>query len=288
MKIIIDSHGLGYTSINLALSHGGKATGLVFGFLSRIREFAEKLGSNQFIFCWDSKQSYREEIDPEYKKRDLPEDMKEVFAQAREQLVLLRDEILPTLGFQNIFFQPGYEADDLIATLVARFPDCYTIVTGDDDLLQLLREGRGTYTRIYNLPQKKIITAADFTSLYGIKPFDWIKVKAMGGCTSDNVKGIRGVGKDSAIKYLNGCLKQKHILEKIESDEGQEQMRFAWDLVALPFNGDRDIKMPEELAEDKFYSLNFMDVFRKYGCASFTNEEGFGKWRKTFSLISGR
>jgi DNA polymerase-1 len=296
MRIIIDSNGLAYRSLFSMgdLKHNQNKTGVIFGFLSEVRNLAEKFSCNQFIFCWDSKNSYRKLICPEYKENrsHLLSSEKEILEIAYKQFNLLRDEILPNMGFRNIFIQSGYEADDLIAWIVYRLPDNYLIATGDDDLLQLLKDHPKYPIEIYNLRVKKIITEEDFTKKYGIKPIDWSIVKSIGGCSSDNIKGISGVGQESAIKYLNNNLKDGAIKKKIESIEGKKITQDCMELVHLPFVGDREISIIKDREEfykdDIFYSLNFMDTFKKYGCFSFVTEDGLNRWRKSFNLISGR
>jgi len=49
---------------------------------------------------------------------------------------------LPQMGFRNVYHQTGYEADDLIAWCVARFPDEYIIVSKDNDLFILNKFGQ--------------------------------------------------------------------------------------------------------------------------------------------------
>ena len=296
MRIIIDSNGLAYRSLFSMgdLSYQNSKTGVIYGFLSEVRNLSEKFGTNQFIFCWDSRHSYRKEIDPEYKSNrgDLSEIQRKVVEDAHIQFDLLRNEILPMMGFKNVFIQPGYESDDLIAWLIFRLPDHYIIVTGDDDLLQLLTESKNCPVRIYNLSKKIVIEEKDFVSKYGIKPSQWSMVKAMGGCTSDCVRGIPGVGKESAIKYLNGVLKEGSIKNKIESDVGKIITQECLQLVHLPLLGDRDIDIVKDRNEfykpEEFYSMNFMDAFKKYGYSSFSSGDGFKKWEKAFNLISGR
>lgn len=295
-RIIIDSNGLAYRSLFGfgELSHNQNKTGVIFGFLSEILKLAEKFQTNQFIFCWDSRHSYRKEIEPEYKgnRGDMSELQRATIEDAHIQFDLLRNEILPAMGFKNIFLQSGYEADDLIAWIVYRCPDNYIIATSDDDLLQLLTNSLKCPVKIYNLAKKVIFTEDDFTKKYGIKPSDWSKVKAIGGCTSDNVRGIPGVGPESAIKYINGALKEGQIKQKIESEIGKIQTEHCMRLTHLPFNGDRGINIikdrDEFYKEEKFYSFNFKDQFIEYGCRSFANEEGMNKWRKAFNLIAGR
>jgi 5'-3' exonuclease len=188
--------------------------------------------------------------------------------------------------------QSGYESDDLIAWIVCQVPDEYVIVTGDDDLLQLLHSETNCPVCIYNLSKKKVVTEADFVAKYNIQPRSWPMVKAMGGCTTDNVRGIPGVGTESAIKYINSVLKDGAIKNKIESSLGKELTKDCMKLVLLPFNGDRPIDIISDhdtfRQREKFYSLNFMDVFKRYGFNSFLSEQSFSRWRKAFQLIPGR
>jgi len=166
-----------------------------------------------------------------------------------------------------------------------RLPGEYMIVSGDEDLYQLLLDTRFYSISIYDIKKEKIFTATDFKEKYGLDPIQWAKVKGMGGCTSDKVSGIPGVGPESAIKYLNGVLKDGKIKKKIESPEGQKSFRDSFYLVSLPFPGDRPIKI--ELTEDeKLCSLDFRDAFQKYGCGSFIKD--LESWKKCFRLIPGR
>lgn len=296
MKIIIDSNGLAYRALYSmgGLSYGTRQTGVIYGFLKEILQLAERFNTNQFVFCWDSRQSYRKLIDPSYKsgRENIPEDQRQMLTQAYIQFDALRDEILPSMGFQRIYMQSGYESDDLIAWLIYRRPDEYMIVTGDDDLLQLLGKHNSGEITIYNISQKNIVKEQDFINKYGLKPSDWSRVKAIGGCTSDNVKGIPGVGPGSAIKYINNVLKDGGIKKKIDSEEGKKITQDCMRLVHLPFNGDRDINIAQDANEyykdDQFSSLNFISTFRNYGCGSFTSSDGFNRWRKAFNLISGK
>lgn len=297
MRIIVDSNGLAYRALYSmgGLSHQNSSTGVIFGFLSELRNLAEKFNTNQFVFCWDSLQNYRKLVDPEYKNRaqDMSPEDRHAIRQAHEQFNTLREEILPTMGFRNIFMQTGYESDDIMAWLTYRLPDHYIVATGDDDMLQILNAGDNMQSvKIYNLSKKKIITEEDFTKMYGIKPIQWSAVKAIGGCVSDNVKGIPGVGPESAIKYLNDVLKDGAIKNKITSEVGKIIAANCLELVHLPFMGDREISVVEDrdlyYKEECFYSLNFIDVFKKYGCNSFITQEGLERWRKIFKLSAGR
>jgi 5'-3' exonuclease len=290
MKLIIDCCGIGYKIAYgmPALSFNGSNTHIIFGFLRQILVLAEKFNSNQFIFCWDSRQSYRKMFYPGYKNRPGDPSKADLIADAHRQFNILRDDILPTMGFRNVFMNTGYEADDLIAWICMRQPDDYLIVSGDEDMLQLLEDGRGRYeVKIYDFKKERIITKADFVGKYGFEPMKWADVKGLAGCSSDTVPGIAGVGEETAVKYINDCLKDGKIKEKIDSPEGKNAYQMSFHLVALPYPGDRPINVPE-IAEDKLYSLDFMDAFRQYGCGSFATGSTFQQWKDAFKLVAGR
>lgn len=286
-RLVIDCHGLAYKSVYSMseLSFKKYPTGVIYGFLEQIRLLAEKFETNQFVFCWDSRHSYRKLDEPSYKNRPIDKDKLHIIKKAREQFDLMYKEVLPKMGFKNNYRQAGYEADDLIAWIVARFPDYHLIVSKDGDMLQLLTNYYHSSVSIYNF--KKIITADDFQKKYGFEPYKWSFVKGLAGCSSDTVKGIPGIGEATAIKFINKVLKDGRAKAKIKSEEGRQIFRDTLPLVSLPYNGDVDINI-KPVEEDVLYSLDFMDVFTEFGFNSFLNDENFSKWKKAFQLQKGR
>lgn len=265
------------------LSSGKNKTNVIYGFLKKMLSLAGTYQTNEFIFCWDSRQSYRKMDFPDmnYKNRPLDPTKENLIKSAREQFVLLRNDILPAMGFTNVFMQSGYEADDLMAFISINIPDEYIIVTGDQDMYQILC---GDRVKIHDIRTDKIFSEVDFISNYGILPSQWAEVKAIGGCGSDTVSGIVGVGEGSAIKWLLKTLKEGKIKDKIESKDNKELVDNCRRLVTIPYKGDREINI--KIKSDALYSLNFMDAFNKYNCGSFIKD--FDNWRKAFDLMPGR
>ena len=287
LKLIIDCQGLAYRSVYAMseFSFNENPTGVIYGFLEQIRILAEKFDTNQFVFCWDSRNSYRKLDYQGYKNRPVDQSKINIIRKAYKQFEIMYKEVLPEMGFKNNFRQSGYEADDLIAWVAARFPNDYIIVSKDEDLLQLLSKNRFTSVSIYNL--KNIITVDDFKKKYGLEPYQWAFVKGYAGCTSDTVQGIPGIGQDTAIKHLNGVLKDGKAKSKIESEEGKRIFQYTFPVVSLPYNGDIPIAI-KSIEDDELYSLNFMDVFTQLGFNSFLTDDNFNKWRKAFQLKKGR
>jgi 5'-3' exonuclease len=286
MKLIIDSSALCYRSFFTIkdLSYEQRKVGVIFGFIKQIFSLAQKFNTSEFIFCFDSKQSYRSLVYPSYKsnrKKDMTEQERSEMEQAYGQFDEIRETLLPLMGFKNIFRQNGYEADDLVAWCVARFPDDYIIVSQDNDLLQLIQSTRFVSIKWYNF--KAITDEAEFTkNWFGLKPKHWALVKAIAGCSGDGVVGIAGVGEITAAKYIAGLLKGKS-LEKIESDEGKELAEMNYQLVSLPFNGVKPINILE-LKEDEISLSAFKCILGQYGFRSLLKDEEIEKWKKSFRL----
>jgi 5'-3' exonuclease len=123
------------------------------------------------------------------------------------------------------------EADDLIGSMVENWDGKaeITIVTGDKDLLQLLRPGvRIAFMKKgYNVYD--IYTYERFVEEYGISPKQFIEVKAFTGDTSDGYPGVKGIGPKTALKLIKeygsvaGVIEALHELtpamrKKIEED----------------------------------------------------------------------
>jgi len=274
--IIFDSNYVAYVSkfsLSQGLSYRGTNTEIIFGFLKQVLTLAEQFKDSDIVFCWDSKESLRKKIYPEYKanrKENLTEEQKEENQIAYAQFNILRKTILPELGFSNNFMEEGYESDDLIASLVLARTDKPIVISSDKDLYQLL-----DHCNIYNITKREIYNKELFTREYGIRPFRWITVKSIAGCNTDNVKGVEKVGEKTAIKYLKGEMKPS---AKTYDSIINFDISINKKLIELPFTGCPNINeriFPNDLKRKKFIS-----IFDKFGLQSFINN--IDKWEKIF------
>lgn len=284
-KIIFDCHYVTYRGaygMN-ELSYNEQQTHVVFDFVRQILKMAEKFETNQFIFCFDSKNLYREIVYPNYKHKrktveKTPEElvtMKEIYRQRD----ILRLDMLPYMGFRNIFRQNGYESDDLMAEIVAKNPDDeFIVVAKDKDLYQFLE---GDRVKLFDF--KKFYTQDDFEKEYlGLKPEQWKYVKAIAGCKSDEVEGIERIGDKYATKYLLGMLKPGKILDKITCENGLKIAERNLPLVELPYkNGRKSIKV--DLVSDEIDIDMFGSIFGQYGFRYFLRDDVWCKWVDLFS-----
>lgn len=259
------------------LSYDEMRTEVIFSFMNQLYTLAKTFDTNQFVFAWDSRESKRRKIYPGYKKRGKEKTQEDI---EFDELTLpqfdkIRCEVLPCLGFNNQFLKEGYEADDIIAALVMKYKDKFTIVSRDNDLYQLL-----FYADMYDPQTKRTMTKKTFYQQFGVLPSKWAMVKAIGGCTSDKVKGVDRVGETTAIKYLRGQLKEgAKTLTAIE--ESQKLIESNLKLVKLPFAG---MNGNFALSEDTLSVRKFTETFTKLGFRTFLSDREFQGWETLFQL----
>ena len=237
--IVLDCNYICYVNkfaLSQGLTYRGNPTEIIFGFLRHINELSRQFQSNKFIFCWDSHKSIRKEIYPKYKiSRSLNKSEEDIVNDkiAYVQFNELKNYVLPKMGFENIFYKDQYESDDIIASIVKNNKikgKRYVVVSNDSDLYQLLDD-----CKMYNISKKCLITKEIFIREYNIEPKRWHLVKAIAGCSTDNVDGVVGVGEKSSIKYLNGELKTGKKARDIEN--ANDIFHRNLKLVTLPFDG---------------------------------------------------
>lgn len=282
---MIDCHNLcwiAYHGIG-ELDYHGLRTGVAFAFMRDVFKYANQFNTHKLLFCWDSSKSYRKKIYPQYKEnRSVEEDPQELAQRkaAMSQFKMVRREILPDLGFKNIYRRSGYEADDLIAKLVAEHnKQQFVIISSDNDLFQCL----DYHVDIWSPKKKTLYTRRQFEKDFdGLHPWWWIKIKAYAGCSTDNIKGIEGVGEKKAYQYCHGQLPEGKIKKRIESKESEKIFKRNLRLVALPFKGPKSFELP--IRKEDFNLDNFVDTFDRLGFFSFLKKEELDKWKKRFKL----
>ncbi len=196
-------------------TRAGEPTGAVRGFTSTMLYIFNTLNPTHAAFAFDVDDAtvFRREIDPNYKAhRDpMPEDLPSQIQRCRE---IARAFSVP------VYEQPGFEADDVIGTLADQAVEAgfdTWICTLDSDLLQLVNQDISVY--LYN-PFKSEYTAYDSPDAvrgrYEVDPIQIIDFKALVGDKSDNIPGVKGVGKVGAVKLLNAFGTVEQIYEHID------------------------------------------------------------------------
>lgn len=242
LHLILDVNFLAWRSFYAmgGLGYDGNVTGTLYGVFKELQNLKELFDTEHIIFCFDSKQSKRREIYPAYKAsrqakyETMPRTELRAYAAFRDQVHRLEHTYLPRIGYRNIVVADGYEADDMIAAACGALPrqDIGMVVGTDSDLFQLL----GPRISIWNPVKKKCITEESFRQMYGVSAGQWADVKAITGCNTDDVEGIRGVGEITAVKFLTGKLDPgSKAFDKIVKGNGIWRRNLP--LVRLPYEG---------------------------------------------------
>ena len=101
---------------------------------------------------------------------------------------------------------PGYEADDVIATLVDRAvaaDEDVVIVTGDKDMLQLVGPRVRVLSVLGRTGERIVYDEAKVRERWGVEPPQIADVLALMGDSIDNIPGVHGVGEKTAVKLVN-------------------------------------------------------------------------------------
>lgn len=282
MLLILDSNYIAWScahAFSQGLTYEGSPTEVIFGFIKQTLLLNQKFDPDQIVFCWDNSNSLRQEIYSSYKanREKLTDAQKESLIPVFSQFKQLKEKILFDLGFKNVFSVNGYESDDIIARLVENEVAEETIVvSADEDLYQLLDN-----CVLYSIQKKRTYNIKDLLSEHNLTPAEWVDAKALGGCKSDNVKGIEGVATKTVEKYLHGKLNKNSKTFKKIKDEEKAIYETNLPLVRLPFKNTPKPKLkPNNLTLDRYIA-----VCEKYGLKSLLTDEYERIWLKMIKLI---
>lgn len=281
--LLIDTNNLAYRVFHAlgTLSFNQIPTEVTFGLMRYIDKLSERFGTDNLIFCFDSRNPYRIQELPTYKesrrrrRADAPEEEKQQRAGLIKQLRDFRRDVLYDLGYVNVCFDAGFEADDLLAAVKKKLPpeDEKIIISSDQDLWQLLDSN----TIIWNPHNEKIFTQAVLKEKYNIDPARWATVKAIAGCSSDDVPGVKGVGEKTAIKFLNNELgKKTKAFKAITEWVASEEFLLSLRLVTLPYRREdlRDTMLHFEHYDNELSTKKWNQVCTDFGLKSLWKGKG--------------
>ena len=173
----------------------GTPVNAVYGFTNMLTKLVEDTGAEYMAVLFDSaRKTFRNEVYSEYKahRPPPPEDLVPQFALIREATGACN---LPSLEM------PGFEADDLIATLARMALERefdVTIVSSDKDLMQLVGAG----VRMLDPMKNRVVGPQEVVERFGVEPGKVIDVQALAGDSTDNVPGVPGIGVKTAAQLI--------------------------------------------------------------------------------------
>ncbi len=283
---IIDGYSVIYRNYFAHLSNpltdkNGANISAYFGFFSTLFSLMSGYRMDYLAVVMDERApTFRKEMYPEYKaNRDkAPEDL-------HAQVPMIK----ATLEKMNIacLSNPGFEADDIIATLadMAYRSGVETVmVTGDKDLLQLVRD----HVFALRPPRKgeshyRLFRAEEVREEFGVGPEQIVDFLSIIGDKADNVPGIKGLGEKGAVKLLSEYISldgiyrhidmlQKGVRKKLE--EGKADAELSRQLIIL-----RKDALPSDFSIQTL-GINGIDAaaaapdFEEKGCRSLLRRVG--------------
>jgi len=268
---IIDTFGFffrSYFALPPLKNSDGFPTGLLTGFINLIDSLHRDHNTDYIVFALDSKgKTFRSDIYPDYKvNRDTPpEDLV-------KQLPIAIDWIAE-MGFASLA-KEGFEADDIIATLAKYGKEQglkVRIISHDKDLYQMIEDGKVV---MYDSVKRKEITSQECFEKFGVYPKDFINFQAIVGDASDNVPGVKGIGKVGASKLINKYGTLEAIYDDIENAgtaniqkkllDSKESAFMSRELVTMDQNVFKDFDLESFTFEDKNYLTSLLDDFERY------------------------
>jgi DNA polymerase-1 len=222
--VLLDGHSLAYRAFfalpsDLATTTG-QQTNAVYGFTSMLVKLFGEMAPDRIAVCFDvGRPAYRYEVYTEYKanRRTTP-------VEFSSQMPLIR-EVLDTLHIPMVEV-PGYEADDVIATLVREATERgvpVLIVTGDRDTLQLVDDQAGIKVMMTarGITDTRVYDAAAVLERYGVPPERYVDIAALRGDPSDNLPGVPGVGDKTATKLVQTYGTAEGVVEHASEQRGK-------------------------------------------------------------------
>lgn len=181
-----------------ALSNSkGQFTNAITGFMNIYLKELSQVKPDCVAVAFDLKApTFRHKANADYKanRKGMPDEL-------AQQMPVIK-ELLTDLGIKIVECE-GYEADDILGTLSKACSDsgneCF-ILTGDRDSFQLVSSS--VTVRLAGTKETKIYTPQRIMEEYGVNPRQMIEVKALMGDTSDNIKGVKGIGEKTALGLI--------------------------------------------------------------------------------------
>ncbi|MBU4447664.1 MAG: DNA polymerase I, partial [Proteobacteria bacterium] len=268
----------------------GVPTNAAYGVTTMLLKVLRERQPQHLALVFDAKgPTFRHQLYGDYKAHRPP--MPEALV---TQLPYIK-KIIDALNLPSVVHQ-GYEADDLICTLVRRAREegfAVEIISGDKDLLPLVADGVDMWD-----PMKEVrYDPAAIREKYGLKPGELVEVRALAGDASDNIPGVPGIGEKTALKLIARYHSLENLLAHLDEikekalkarlQEHAEQARLSRQLTELeaqvPLTVDLEALHPgppdREALRQLFMELEFSKLVKELG---FDSQPGV-----TGSLVHG-
>ncbi|MBU1487187.1 DNA polymerase I [bacterium] len=253
---LVDGHNWAYRAFfatpYLSTSKG-EPTNCVLSFTNMLLKLLQEEKPTHLAVVLDSSTpTFRHQTYPKYKetRAKMPPEM-------RHQIPLIKEVVG---GFDiACLAMDGYEADDLMATIVKKYEDEVDeimIITSDKDIFQLVDAKVKVASSVKGVAERVIYDEQKVVEKFGLPPERIRDFLALAGDSSDNIPGVRGIGEKKAKKLLAEFGSFEEIFNNVEKVQGKDREKLlagkedaclSWQLVALK----SDVPLGVELADLK-------------------------------------
>ncbi len=222
--LLLDGHSLAYRAffalpVENFSTTTGQHTNAVYGFTSMLINVLRDEQPTHVAVAFDvSRQTFRMEEYAEYKAKRAKSP-----TEFSSQLPLI-EEVLTALHIPFLK-APGFEADDIIATLTTRALAAgmeVLILTGDRDAMQLVTEDSTVLYPSRGVSELARMTPEAVEAKYGVAPARYPELAAIVGETSDNLPGVPGVGQGFAAKWLAQFDGLDNLVDRVDEVGGKK------------------------------------------------------------------
>jgi len=218
--VILDAHAIihrAYHALPSFSNSQGEPTGALYGIISMLIRIVEDLKPDAIVAAYDlPKPTFRHLAYDDYKKGRLKAD-DDLVTQIKSSRALFE-----AFGIECLDAE-GFEADDVIGTLVEKFKKdknvAIIIASGDMDTLQLV-DGKKVqvFTLKKGVSDTILYDEEGVVARFGFKPLQLVDYKGLRGDPSDNIIGVPGIGEKTATNIVTtfGCI--ENLYDALESD----------------------------------------------------------------------
>lgn len=282
--IILDSNSImhrSYHALPPLTTRDGELVNAVYGFCSILMTILTQEKPYYIAAAFDTAApTFRHEVYKEYKAGRVkpPQEF-------YDQIPRI-EEVVKTMNIP-ILKQDGVEADDIIGTIVKTNEKKHAkvsnkIVTSDMDAMQLVTDKTCVGNLHKGYKASTCFHPKDVVEKYGLKPDQIIELKALQGDASDNIPGVKGIGKVGATQLLQAYGDLEGIYKNLAKITGKkhellteqkDQAFFSRELATIKIDVDIDYKISNCKAHDfdsdkvvkLFESMQFYSLIRRLG-----------------------
>lgn len=226
----IDFNNMVYGSYygNPLYNKQGKNVNAIRGFFTKFQLIYNNLNPDYVLFANDLSRTntFRRKLYEKYKSQRKPIDDDIIF-QVQQTSILVK-----ALGFKFLN-NPLYEADDILGMVSKWCTDNnhdMIIISSDRDLYQLINEN----VQIYSFIKHEMVNTEYLEEYYGLRPEQWIELKMLQGDPSDNIPGIKGIGKITAQDLMQRFGNIDNIYLNLDSIQTRISNKLIKDAEILP------------------------------------------------------